>query len=119
MNYPFFLDTPTKRRSYAMRIANAMTKRGFSFSFSQKKSWKVMRLIGLMFSQSVVAFEYTKKSDGTNRVAYGTRNENVIPYRGLPKNGFSNSTAPVGSVRYYDIEKRSIRAFLPENLLTY
>ena len=60
----------------------------------------------------IVKFEYTKKSTGERRTAWGTLSENLISEK---VKGCKRRTNP-SCICYYDIERGNFRSFLIQNL---
>lgn len=60
----------------------------------------------------IAKFEYTKKSTGERRLAWGTLSENLISEKVM---GCKRRTNP-NCICYYDIERGNFRSFLIQNL---
>lgn len=67
---------------------------------------------GIM-TTGVAHFFYVKKSDGTLREAFGTTSFALIPTDKQNGIGFDSKT---GVVRYWDLNKQSIRSFYPDSI---
>ena len=60
----------------------------------------------------IVKFEYTKKSTGKQRLAWGTLSDNLISEKVKGCNRRPNPNC----ICYYDIERGEFRSFLAQNL---
>lgn len=71
-----------------------------------------------MLRADIVSFKFEKK-DGSIRVAYGTRNRDIIARVLGPSTSSSGTKRPAreGFVTYFDIEKMSFRCFAEERFL--
>ncbi len=73
-----------------------------------RRAWRVNRLVEQL-KAGVINFYYTKE-DGTLREAIGTLKIDLIPEDQRPK-GIINRHEVVGSVAYYDLNRRGWRSF--------
>lgn len=113
---PFFMNTKSKYRCLVMRIAHSIKKNDFSFSEAQKKAWKVVDLIGRLYTSTEnIDFTFVKKT-GEIRPANGTRNHRIIPRKFIPKY-INPSKINIKAIPYFDIEKGAWRAFKPYLLI--
>jgi len=91
--------------------ANAIATATGSLEIGIEKALMAERLIDKMKFQ-VTSFEYTKKSTGEQRLAWGTLSENLISEK---VKGCKRKTNP-NCICYYDIERGNFRSFLVSNL---
>ena len=99
------LENQTAQR--AMYIANQTG----SIETGVIKSLQVSLLLEKLHN-GIVKFEYTKKSTGEQRLAWGTLSENLISEK---VKGCKRKTNP-NCICYYDIERGNFRSFLVSNL---
>lgn len=83
---------------------------GEIFAACLTRAWALWRLTKKLASE-VVRFTYYKK-DGSLRHAVGTNN-NVDQFI----KGTGSSVAPIGTIKYYDLEAQGFRSFCIQNFV--
>lgn len=101
-------------RSLIMAFAHLWKKaHNISLSEALQISWasaKCLKLQELM-ENYVVTFEYTKKSDGSKRLATGTRSKEIVSYEKLTERKANDEVFV-----YFDLEANGLRSFVRRNI---
>ena len=106
------VQTITTLSDRTIERANAIASATGSLELGIEKALMAERLIDKMKFQ-VTSFEYTKKTTGELRRAWGTLAENLISAK---VKGCKRKTNP-NCINYYDVERGDFRCCLASNLV--
>lgn len=73
-------------------------------------------MIRLALSKGIVHIVFTKKSDGSERQAFATTNQDVLENNNAIPSGDNNRRFANNHIRFFDMTKHAWRSFLMENL---
>jgi len=89
-------------------------KHGLTWKAAMGHAFRALRMKETL-STGVVNFSFTKVSDGSTRVANGTRDLNAIPAAFHPK-GTSTKPETTNTVTFFDVDAQGWRSFSIDTL---
>jgi uncharacterized protein YdaT len=107
-----------QKRSRVLTIANALTKKGYSFGDAQRKAWEIVRCICEMKKSEVVVRFFTEGETEIPQQRTASLAPAFLPYTTTTTESKPRKKNPL-QITFFDTTKNGFRSFTAERFVSF